>query len=45
MSIDVSPRDEFICRAARNMEEAMKLVESGFKYVCDIDRAKLFRRK
>jgi len=37
--------DEFVCKAARNVEEASKLIEGGFEYVCDIDGVKLFRKR
>jgi len=37
--------DEFICKAARTVEEAKMLVEAGFKYVCDFGGVKLFRKQ
>ena len=30
---------------AKNLEEACKLVEIGFEYVCDMDNVKLFRKR
>ena len=37
--------DDFYSETARNVEEAQKLVESGFEFVCDIDNVKLFRKR
>ena len=37
--------DEFICKAARTVEEAKMLIEAGFEYVCDFGDVKLFRKR
>lgn len=37
--------DEFHAAVAKNLEEACKLVEVGFEYVCDVDSAKVFRKR
>jgi len=37
--------DEYVCKVAKNVEEAKPLVEAGFEYVCDFDDAKLFRKR
>jgi integrase len=37
--------DDYTCKAARNADEAMKLVESGFEYVTTIDDVQLFRKR
>jgi integrase len=37
--------DEFICKAAKTVDEAKQLIEAGFEYVCDIDDVKLFRKR
>ena len=37
--------DDFNSATAKNVEEAQKLVESGFEYVCDFDNIKLFRKR
>lgn len=37
--------NEYICKAARNIEEATKLIEEGFEYVCDMEGIKLFRKR
>jgi len=37
--------DEFICKAARNVEEASKLIESGFEFVTEVENMKLFRKR
>jgi integrase len=36
--------DEFVCKVAKNVDEAKTLVESGFDYVMDLDNMKLFRK-
>jgi len=38
-------RDEFHSATARSVEEAQKLVEVGFEYVCDFNETKLFRKR
>jgi integrase len=35
--------DGFICKVACDVEEARKLIELGFGYVCEFDGAKLFK--
>ena len=37
--------DEWICRVVRTIEEAAKLIESGFEYVTEMDGVKLFRKR
>jgi hypothetical protein len=37
--------EEFACKVARTVDEAKVLVEVGFEYVCDIEDAKLFRKR
>jgi len=37
--------DDFICKAAKTVEEAKVLIESGFEFVCDLDNYKLFRKR
>jgi hypothetical protein len=37
--------DEYVCKVARTIEEAKQLIETGFEYICDIDGAKLFRKR
>lgn len=37
--------DEFHSAVAKTVEEARKLVDVGFEYVCDINGAKLFRKR
>ena len=36
--------EQFVCKAARNVQEATELIELGYAYVCDIENAKLFRK-
>ena len=37
--------DDFICRLARDVDEAKELVEGGFDYVTDMHGTKLFRKR
>jgi hypothetical protein len=37
--------DEYHSSVAKTMEEAQKLVEQGFEFVCQIDGATLFRKR
>ena len=37
--------DEFACKVARTVDEATKLIESGFEYVTDLEGLKLFRKR
>ena len=37
--------EEYISKVAKTINEARKLVESGFEYVCEIEDAKLFRKR
>jgi len=37
--------EEFYVRTARTVEEACKLIEVGFEYVCDMDGVKIFRKR
>jgi hypothetical protein len=37
--------DEFHSATAQSVDDAQKLVENGFEYVCDFDGVKLFRKR
>jgi pentose-5-phosphate-3-epimerase len=37
--------DEFICKVAKNVQEAKELIENGFEYVTEIDGIQLFRKR
>ena len=37
--------DDFHSATAKNVQEAQKLVEAGFEYVCDFGEVKLFRKR
>jgi integrase len=37
--------DEFHIKTAGTIDEACKLLEVGFEYVCDMDEVKLFRKR
>ena len=36
--------EEYICKIAKTIEEAKKLIEAGFQYITDHEEAKLFRK-
>jgi len=37
--------DEYHSAVARTVEEACRLIEAGFEYVCDFDGVGLFRKR
>jgi integrase len=37
--------EDYTCATARSVEEASKLIEQGFDFVCDLDGVKLFRKR
>jgi len=37
--------EEYITKVAWTLEEACKLVEAGFEYVCEVEGAKIFRKR
>jgi hypothetical protein len=37
--------DDYYSATARSVEEAQKLVETGFEYVCTFNYVKLFRKR
>jgi integrase len=37
--------DEYVCKAARTIEEMSNLIEAGFEYVTDMEGVKLFRKR
>jgi hypothetical protein len=37
--------DDYICRAAANVKEAIELIEAGYEYVCDMENVRLFRKR
>jgi hypothetical protein len=36
--------DSFICETASTAKDAMKLIEQGFEFVCEIEGEQLFRK-
>ena len=38
-------RDEYCSAVASNVEEAKKLIEAGFEYVCSQNETMLFRKR
>jgi len=43
--VQFSEEDEFCSATAKTVEEAAKLIEQGFDFVCDLDGVKLFRKR
>jgi integrase len=37
--------EDFACQTAKTVDEASKLIEQGFDYVCEVDGVKLFRKR
>ncbi|KYH40429.1 MAG: site-specific recombinase XerD [Candidatus Bathyarchaeota archaeon B26-2] len=37
--------EEYVCKAAKSLDEAKTLIELGFEYVCEVEGVKLFRRR
>jgi len=37
--------DEYTVKVAKTLEDACKLVEAGFEYVCEMEDAKIFRKR
>jgi len=43
--VNFNENEEFYSATAKTIEEAKKLIESGFEYVTDLDGIKLFRKR
>ncbi|MCW3984284.1 MAG: tyrosine-type recombinase/integrase [Candidatus Bathyarchaeota archaeon] len=41
----VNSTDDYICKIAKNLNEACLLIESGFEYIVEMDGVKLFRKR
>ena len=37
--------EDYVCKIAKNMNEAISLIEEGFEYVTEMDSVKLFRKR
>jgi integrase len=37
--------DDYTCKAAANVKEALELIEAGHEYVCDVDSVKLCTKR
>jgi len=37
--------EEFTCKVAKTLEEAMALVEQGFEYITEMDGVKIFKKR
>jgi integrase len=44
-AIFLTTTDEYTSKVAKNIEEAQKLIESGFEYITEMDGLKLFRKR
>ena len=42
--VDFSEK-EYVTKVAWTLEEACKLIEAGFEYVCEMEGAKIFRKR
>lgn len=36
--------EDYVSKVAWNLDEACKLVETGFEYVCEVDGGKIFKK-
>jgi predicted RNase H-like HicB family nuclease len=43
--IKLDKDEKFYSATAKTVEEARKLIEEGFEYVCEVDGVKLFRKR
>ena len=43
--LETLENDDYTCKTATNVKEAMQLLENGFEYVQDIDGIKLYRKR
>jgi integrase len=41
----INTSDDYVCKVAKNINEAMQLVEQGFEYVTEMDGVKLFKKR
>ncbi len=44
-AIFLEQTDQYTCRTAKDINEATLLIESGFEYITELDRIKLFRKR
>lgn len=38
-------REDYVCKTAKNLQEATVLIEAGFEYVTEMDGVKIFRKR
>jgi hypothetical protein len=43
--VNFNDKEEYYSATAKTVEEAAKLIEQGFDYICDFDGVKLFRKR
>jgi len=37
--------NEYVSKVAKTVKEACQLIEAGFEYVCEVNGAKIFRKR
>ena len=37
--------DDYVCKVAKTVDQGKELIEAGFEFVCDIDGARMFRKR
>jgi integrase len=42
--VNFPQNEEYICKVARNLDEASDLIEAGFEYVTEMENCKLFKK-
>jgi hypothetical protein len=43
--IEFEGDEQFVCKAAKTIQEASQLIENGFEYVCAMEDEKLFKKR
>ena len=43
--LDIEGEENYSCEIAETIEQATKLIESGFEYVTEMDGLKLFKKR
>ena len=37
--------EDYLCRVADNVQAATQLIEAGYEFICEMDKARLFRKR
>ena len=43
--VNFENEDDYVCKTATTVQEAKELIEVDFEYICEIEAAKLFRKR